>query len=110
MDVETRSIAATMCLILALNVGDVHAQQAKTEDVNSSDNGAEIKTTSNKKATILEEVFVTATKRSKSLRSLPASISAFKGEDDGWISRKTIRHADDFFPTAHRRRPHGLLT
>jgi iron complex outermembrane receptor protein len=89
MDVKARSIVTTMWLIIALRVGDVRAEEIKIEDVNSDDvhvqnssgNKYKIKETSKKNAMILEEVFVTATKRSKSLRSLPASISAFKGED-----------------------------
>ena len=86
MDVETRSVAAAMCLILTLNIGEVIAQEVEAEIVQNVDHGAasdagKASEAGARKVTILEEVFVTATKRSKSLRSLPASISAFKGED-----------------------------
>ena len=40
MDVETRSVAAAMCLILTLNIGEVIAQEVEAEIVQNVDHGA----------------------------------------------------------------------
>lgn len=73
MDVENRAVVTAICSILILSSGVVRAEDA------IPDQNADSQSTS--RSAVLEEVFVTATKRSKSLRNLPASISAYKGED-----------------------------